>query len=191
MGSSDSDFRLQLERVFAGDEQAAASLLEHYGPAILHAVRKRLSKQLRAKFDSLDFVQDVWVSFFQNVPNQRQFDTREQLVTFLTHVARNKVVDATRQRMDGRKFNVKYEHSLDDSARGGPDQYAANQPTPSEVVGRNEQWQRLIDQQPLVYQGILVLFRDGKSPAEIAEDLQISVRTVKRVLERTLARFTP
>jgi RNA polymerase sigma factor (sigma-70 family) len=188
MGSADRDFHLLLEQVFAGDEQAAVALLERYGPAILHAVRKRLSRQLRAKFDSLDFVQDVWVSFFRSEPDPIQFDTPEKLIAFLTQVARNKVIDATRKRLQGRKFNLKLEHSLEQASSRG-DVVAANQPTPSEVVGRKEQWQRLIDQQPLVYQGILVLFRDGKTPDEIATDLKISVRTVKRVLEKTLVRF--
>jgi len=169
MTGDDEEFRLLMERVVAGgDEAAAAVLLQRYGPAVLQAVRRRLNKQLRSKFDSLDFVQDVWASFFANPPGENLFARPANLVNFLTRIARNKVVDATRQRLEGQKYNVNRECSLDQSTVGGPGMVAAQQPTPSEVVSRGEQWDVLLASQPLVYRRILISLREGRKPAEVA-----------------------
>jgi RNA polymerase sigma-70 factor (ECF subfamily) len=191
MGEAEQEFRLQIDRVIAGDQDAATALLERYGPALLQAVRRRLSKRLRTKFDSLDFVQDVWASFFANPPAGHLFDGPDQLVAFLTQVARNKVVDATRQRLVGQKFSVNREQSLDNSTIGGPGEVQGNQSTPSEIVGRREQWDQLLQEQPLVYRGILVLWREGKARSEIAAELGIHPRTVQRVIEKVLPRLMP
>jgi hypothetical protein len=54
-----------LERARQGCQQAARLLYERYGPAVRHAVRRRLAPSLRRHFDSADFIQSVWGSFFQ------------------------------------------------------------------------------------------------------------------------------
>ena len=188
MTGNDDEFRQLMERVVAGSEEAAAQLLDRYGPAVLQAVRRRLSRQLRSKFDSLDFVQDVWASFFANPPSERRLHRPEMLVAFLTQVAKNKVIDATRQRLHGVKHNVNLEQSLDNSTLGGPGAVPAQQDTPSEAVSRDEEWVRLLNAQPIVYRRILILLREGKKPAEIAKELQIHPRTIRRVIERLLPR---
>jgi RNA polymerase sigma factor (sigma-70 family) len=190
MSGTNDEFRQLMERVVAGSDSAATQLLDRYGPAVLQAVRRRLSRQLRSKFDSLDFVQDVWASFFANPPSERRLHRPEMLVAFLARVARNKVVDATRQRLKGAKHNVNREHSLDHSTVGGPEAVPANQATPSEVVSRDEEWVRLLDGQPLVYRRILILLREGKTLAEIATELQIHPRTIRRLIDKLLPRPT-
>ena len=189
MTGNDDEFRLLMERVLGGSDEAAARLLDRYGPAVLQAVRRRLSKQLRSKFDSLDFVQDVWASFFANPPGRHLLEGPDKLVAFLTQVARNKVIDETRKRLRGQKYNVNRERSLDNSTLGGPNTVPAQQPTPSEAVSRGEEWNRLLADQPIVYRRILILVREGKKPAEIAAELQIHPRTVRRVVEKLLPRL--
>jgi RNA polymerase sigma factor (sigma-70 family) len=191
MTGSDDEFCQLMERVIAGSDDAAALLLERYGPVVRQAVRRRLNRQLRSKFDSLDFVQDVWASFFANPPSQDRMHRPEMLVAFLAHVARNKVIDATRQRLQGAKHNVSREHSLDNSTPGGPAAVAANQATPSEVVSGDEEWLRFLEAQPIVYRRILVLLRQGKKTAEIAAELQMHPRTVRRMIDKLLPRSSP
>jgi RNA polymerase sigma factor (sigma-70 family) len=188
MTDNDDEFRQLMERVTAGSDDAAAQLLRRYGPAVLQAVRRRLNRQLRSKFDSLDFVQDVWASFFANPPSESRMHRPEMLVAFLARVARNKVIDATRQRLQGTKHNVSREHSLDNSTAGGPAAVPANQATPSEVVSGDEEWLRLLESQPIVYRRILILLREGKKTAEIAAELQMHPRTVRRMIDKLLPR---
>jgi RNA polymerase sigma-70 factor (ECF subfamily) len=188
MTPNDDEFRQLMERVVAGSDEAASQLLARYGAAVLQAVRRRLNRQLRSKFDSLDFVQDVWASFFANPPRDGQLNRPELLVAFLTRVAKNKVVDATRQRMQGLKHNVNRERSLDRSTAGGPAQVPAQQETPSQAVSRDEEWLRLLDAQPVVYRRILIMLREGRKPADIAQELHIHPRTIRRLIDKLVPR---
>ena len=65
MTDMDDEFRSLIRRVRGGSEEAAWELVREYGEAIRRAVRRALHVSLRPKFDSLDFVQIVWKSFFR------------------------------------------------------------------------------------------------------------------------------
>ena len=58
------EFTTLLARVGAGDAEAGRQLYELYGGHVLNAVRRRLPSQMRSRFDSRDFCQDVWASVF-------------------------------------------------------------------------------------------------------------------------------
>src|SRR2546423_1240234 len=131
MSPEDAEFADLIKRVQEGNKDAAAELHAVYGDHILRVVRKKLHDRLRSKFDSLDFVQDVWASFFTDVPEKYTFDTPEDLIAFLTILARNKVVQVTRMRMEGQKHNVHREVPLDYLPDGDP---PAVQRSPSEIL---------------------------------------------------------
>src|SRR5579864_1112444 len=84
----DDPFRSLLRRVLTGCPEAAEELHRDYGDHIIRVVRRRLPRRLRPKFDSVDFAQDVWASFFQA---EHDFKGPEHLMAFLTRVARTKV----------------------------------------------------------------------------------------------------
>ena len=65
MTDENDDFRRLMQRVRDGSEEAVWDLVSVYGEAIRRAVRRVLNRNLRSKFDSLDFVQLVWKSFFR------------------------------------------------------------------------------------------------------------------------------
>src|SRR5688572_27661706 len=178
-----SDFVRLIAKVQAGDEAAARKLYERYGPLIVRAVRRRLHARLRSKFDSIDFAQDVWASFFSNVIAKYELNSPEQLVTLLTTMARNKVVETVRTRTQRQKYNVHREASLE-SHHGGADNLPAVQQTPSQIVMGREAWDRLLARQPPVYRRILLLLREGEAPEKIAEALGLSARTVQRVIRK-------
>src|SRR5947209_4816813 len=48
------EFKNLMRRVQEGSEDAARELLDRYGEHILRVVRRKLSRQLRSKFDSVD-----------------------------------------------------------------------------------------------------------------------------------------
>src|SRR5664279_4008959 len=56
-----------LARIQAGDEEAARELLTRYEAEVRLVVRRQLPRLLRSRFDSLDFMQSVWGSFFRRV----------------------------------------------------------------------------------------------------------------------------
>src|ERR1019366_3750089 len=109
------EFHALMQRVLAGSDEATQELFRHYEPFLLQAIRRRLAKRIRSKFDSLDFVQDVWASFFAERTEERTFANPDQLLAFLTKLAQNKVIDVARQRLRTTKHDVHRERSIDHS----------------------------------------------------------------------------
>src|SRR5262249_40948813 len=56
-----------LRRIQAGDDGAARELLSRYEAEVRLVVRRQLPRLLRSRFDSLDFLQSVWGSFFRRM----------------------------------------------------------------------------------------------------------------------------
>jgi len=177
-----SELRSFLARIRAGDEQAARELLARYEPQVRLVVRRQLPKLLRSRFDSLDFLQSVWASFFRRLrAGPEQFDDPRYLVAFLARVAKNKVVDQYR-RAASRKQDMHREEPL--SAGGTPPrELIADQDTASELAEANETFRRLRDLLPADRREILTLKAEGLSSREIGDRLGLSERTVRRALE--------
>src|SRR6516164_6871953 len=91
-----SDF---LNRIQAGDEGAARELLQRYEAEVRLVVRRQLPRLLRSRFDSLDFLQSVWGSFFFRIrtTGAAEFRDSRHLVGFLARAAKNKVIDEYRR----------------------------------------------------------------------------------------------
>lgn len=187
MTESRSPFEELMQRVRDGCPEATKQLVSEYGPHILSVVRRRLHQRLRARFDSFDFVQDVWASFFTSPPPRQEFAQPEDLIAYLVKMARNKVVNEFRQNVQTQKRNLNREHSLDGSAAHEAACLIGPDPTPSQVFLAEERWQELLAAQPKHYQQILDLRRQGMSPSDIAKAVGMNERTVRRVL----AKFAP
>ena len=188
MPRTDQEFHALMQKVVAGSADAAQQLFRDYGPYLLHAIRRRMSKRIRSKFDSMDFAQDVWASFFAESPAKRSFDSPQQFIAFLAKLARNKVLDAVRQRLKTDKHDVRKEQSLDDSTRLQKDRLADGQPTPSQILMTQEEWPAFLRKQPLVYRRVFILLREGKTQNQIAEELNIHLKTVNRIVCRAARR---
>ncbi len=184
MHAEKDEFRVLLEEAQAGSQDAMCELIERYAPHIVRAVRRKLSKAIRAKFDSFDFVQAVWASFFAAPRGFDRFDRPEELMGYLVTLAHNKVVDEIRRRMKTEKYNVNRERSLDDSDLHVARSLAAREPSPSEVAVAGELWARLLKGQPEHYRRILELRRAGNTPQQIADQLGLNERTVRRAIQR-------
>ena len=87
-----------MARAKAGDPAAIRDFLSRFEQEVRMMVRARLPKKLRTQFDSLDFVQAVWQSFFADPPlDSPDFEKVEHLRGFLAGVVRNKVFEQHRQ----------------------------------------------------------------------------------------------
>jgi RNA polymerase sigma-70 factor (ECF subfamily) len=192
MTEEQAEFADLMRRLQEGSEEAARELVDKYGSHILRVVRRRLRHTLRSRFDSADFVQAVWASFFADRAELGRFQTAEEIVAFLARMAQNKVNEETRHQLHTRKCNLGREQSLDDSAAAvRPSEIAAVQPTPSEVAVAHDLWDHLVQQQPLHYQRILALRCVGCTYREIADQLGLNEKTVRRVLEELSAKQLP
>src|SRR4030081_257504 len=94
----ESDIPAFLARIQSGDEEAARDLLTRYEAEVRLVVRRQLPRLLRSRFDSLDFLQSVWGSFFHRVrTGPSEFEDSRHLVAFLARAAKNKVIDEYRR----------------------------------------------------------------------------------------------
>ena len=178
----EGDIPAFLARIQAGDEAAARELLSRYEAEVRLVVRRQLPRLLRSRFDSLDFLQSVWGSFFQRVrtgPNE--FEDSRHLVAFLARAAKNKVIDEYR-RAASRKQDMHREEPLWVDG-GRPKDLPADTDSPSDVAEAREVFSRLKELLPEDRRTILELKAEGLSSREIGERLAISERTVQRVLE--------
>ena len=180
-----SDF---LRRIQAGDDGAARELLNRYEAEVRLVVRRQLPRLLRSRFDSLDFLQSVWGSFFRRMRTApTEFEDSRHLVAFLARAAKNKVIDEYR-RAASRKHNMHREEPLwldGRRPRDVPDPIDS----PSEVAQAHEVLVRLRELMPEERRTILELKAQGLSSKDIGERLGISERTVQRVLEELRRRM--
>ncbi|HKM52489.1 MAG TPA: sigma-70 family RNA polymerase sigma factor [Isosphaeraceae bacterium] len=171
-----------IARIRAGDEEAARELLRRYEDKVRLVVRRQLPKLLRSRFDSLDFLQSVWGSFFHRVrTGPTDIEDEPNLVAFLAWAARNKVFDEYR-RASSKKHDVRREESLSDGKDGSRDLPAAVE-TASQAAQARETLERLRELVPEDRRRVLELKIEGYSCREIGARLGLSERTVQRVIE--------
>jgi RNA polymerase sigma factor (sigma-70 family) len=181
-----ADFQRLLAGLRAGDPGAVDETYRRYGPFLRAVVRRQLHPKLRARFDSIDFVQDVWASFLA-VPHDRfTFETPQALLGFLTSVAQNKVVEVFRKRFGTQKDDVTREQPVDE-VEGGGDGLVSQAPTPSQWAVAGEEWERILSQFPAGHREVVRRLREGYTYEDIARMANVSVSTVNRVVARLKA----
>ncbi len=177
----DGELRQFLARIRDGDEDAARELLCRYEAKVRLVVRRLLPRLLRSRFDSQDFVQSIWGSFFRRIKTSpTELENTENLVGFLARAARNKVIDEYR-RASSRKQDMRREESMWEGAK--PRDLVAGSETASEVVEASEELDRLRELMPEDRRTVLDLKAEGLTTVEIAAKLGIGERTVRRVIE--------
>ena len=177
-----SDIQGFLARIQAGDDDAARELLTRYEAEVRLVVRRQLPRLLRSRFDSLDFLQSVWGSFFRRMrTDPTEFEDARHLVGFLARAAKNKVIDEYRRAASRKQDMHREEPIWSDGDR--PRDLAATIDTPSQVAQAREVFGRLRDLLPEDRRALLELKAQGLSSKEIGDRLGISERTVQRVLE--------
>lgn len=180
----ENDVPAFLARIQAGDEGAARELLARYESEVRLVVRRQLPRLLRSRFDSLDFLQSVWGSFFRRIRSTNgsaEFEDSRHLVAFLARAAKNKVIDEYRRAASQKQDMHREEPLWGDSGR--PKEVAAAIDTPSQVAEAREVFGRLRELMPEDRRHILELKAEGLSSRDIGQRLGISERTVQRVLE--------
>ena len=176
------DIRDYLARIQAGDQQAAGELLSRYEAEVRLVVRRQLPRMLRSRFDSVDFLQSVWGSFFHRVRTvPTEFEDGRHLVAFLARAAKNKVIDEFRK-AGSQKQDMRREEPIW-SEGDKPRDLAGHNETASQVAEAREAFDHLRNLVPEDRRAILELKAQGLSSKDIGDRLGISERTVQRVLE--------
>jgi len=180
------EFQGLMQRIRDGDQEAVRELCAVYGDHVLRVVRRRLAKRLRAKYDSVDFTQDVWASFFAVPPENFRFESPEMLIGYLANMARNKVLEVYRQRTT-QKYDMTRERSLNGSARGIAEELTDREPSPSQVISAEEQYNQMWEKYPRHCRALLDLRQRGWTFEQIGVELGLCARTVRRLFDKMAA----
>ena len=182
----DIDFADLIARVKAGDEAAIATLIERFGPEVRIMVRSRLPDKLRGQFDTMDFAQVVWSSVVADCRDRAEpFDEPKHLIGFLSGVIKNKVAHEHRRLTRTRKYDVAREEPL--YVRRGdrevPREVSAPDPTPSEYAQADDRLDQLTRGRTPQEVRIIDLRLDGRTYDEIALELGMNEKAVRRVID--------
>lgn len=173
-----------MSRVREGCPDAIQELVDTYGRYVLIAVRRHLNDKMRNQYDSIDFSQAVWGSFFRLADECQQFEDPSQLIAYLVRISRNKVIDECRKRLHTQRYDVSREQRVPSTGVREDRRLRGAVPTPSAIVTAKERWERILENQPDAFAHALRLRASGATFAEIAEATGLNERHVRRVIKR-------
>jgi len=175
-----------IARARAGEETAIRDFLARFEQEVRIMVRGHLPRKLRTQFDSMDFVQAVWQSFFSGLQkSSRGFDNIHHLRRFLAAVARNKVFEEHRRLTRTEKYTIAREERL--YVQRGEKlierDLVSPEPTPSQTVQARDRLAQLIAGCSPREVQIITLRHQGLTFEEIAARAGIHERSVRRIID--------
>lgn len=172
-----------MDQARRGCNEAAEQLTRRYGAHVLRTVRRSLGREIRRQFDSQDFVQLVWASFFASLTQRQPVQHPDQLTAMLTAMARFKVIDEMRRRLGTQKYAVQREQPWQQQGSAAIEPMS-REASPSEVAMARERWRRMLQSLSDRDRQIICQRVAGRSRRSIARRLGLHEKTVQRVLER-------
>ncbi|MEZ5965837.1 MAG: sigma-70 family RNA polymerase sigma factor [Planctomycetota bacterium] len=162
-----------------GDRRSLEVLVVRHQRELLNRIRWLMGPKARAEAETRDFLQQVLVEALDNA--QRMPRTELQIVAWLTHLARNNIVDATRRKRE-MAFDVFSEEAL-----------AASGERPDRELVQEELRERVlkaITALPVHYQTVVELRHLERLPfAAIAERMGKTKDAVEKLHARALVRL--
>ncbi len=174
-----------LQRCSAGEPGAATELHRRYAGPLLKLAEERLGGRLRRREDAEDVVQSVFRTLFQRAANgEYSVQHSGALWHLLTHITERKI-RRVRRRHHAAKRNLDREVDLD----GADADLAANVPSQGELAELLDELEHLVVGFAPWQAEIVHAFLQGRSVADISQQVRRSRFTVREVLNRTMHRL--
>ena len=187
MTSEPSDDDALMKKVRAGDQEAARQLYERYGEQLLALARRRISQRFCRRVDPEDIVQSVFRTFF-NRAKAGEFDIAgpDDLCRLLARITVHKALrqiayhhmakrDVTKESSDGEDGQERLKELL------------GRDPTPEASILFMDQLKHFLLNLRPQEREIVDLRMQNFTAVEIAQKLNVSERTIRRLLERIRA----
>jgi RNA polymerase sigma factor (sigma-70 family) len=183
-----------IQQLKAGDMDAFQKIWDHYFEQLLEVARGVMRQRKRWSIvDEDDIVQNALLSVVRGLPKNKSYEqvtTRENLWPILVAITKFKVADNFRRENAAKRGagKVVSEAALDrnfdqSSALGLAQLVADDSPRPQDIVEMSEQLQVLMELLPRDdLKQIARLHLEGWKNSEIAEELEMSTRSVERKL---------
>lgn len=182
-----ASFQELVERIRAGDNDAAAELVRRYEPAVRRVARVRLGAvHLRHLLDSLDICQSVFASFFVRAAlGNLELDSPEHVLKLLVSMSRRKVIDQARKAGAARRDYRRNEANVPDE-----DRCVAADPSPSQQVAAEELLQEFRRRLSPEERRLAEQRAAGRDWADIAANWGGSAEALRKQLARAVDRVS-
>jgi RNA polymerase sigma factor (sigma-70 family) len=185
--SSTDDVREELENLLrvanSGDVGARQLLFDKYAHHFRKVVRRRMQPELRALFDSDDFLQEARIALWKEI-NDKLFATPVAFLAYMSGVARNIVAEFNRKYLELQKHDLRKQAPLPDFSRGDMDP-ATPEPGPYETAASADEFSTLPGKHRADFREAVMLVRAGYSLQEVADKMHVDTKTL-RVFLRSL-----
>ncbi len=177
------DFRQLIADLRRGSDEAAWKLVELYGPHIHAVVRKKMGmgSRIRRSHDTADFVQAAWASLVRGMPQLKEINEPKNFVALMATIACRRLANEVRK-----KVPIDPEVVQDNNSVRGS--IAANQPgspdTPSQIAIARERWNDIMGSLSDDHRRVINMRLRGKTFVEIAAEVGIHERTVRRIIKK-------
>jgi RNA polymerase sigma factor (sigma-70 family) len=172
------DSRHLLERLEAGDSGAATTIHNRYVERLIALARQRLSQKLAARLDPEDIVQSAYRSFFVRAQRgdfvlRRAGDLWRLLASIAVHKLQRRV-----------EHHSSIKRSVNSETAPNPnDAGVSREPTAEEVAEAIELLERFMASRNTLERQVIEMRLQGESTDAIAQQINRTERTVRRVLE--------
>jgi RNA polymerase sigma-70 factor (ECF subfamily) len=173
-----------LDALQAGDEDVARQLFDRYAEQLVLLARRRISQRLASRIDAEDIVQSVFRTFFHRA-RQGQFHLEEP-DDICKLLARITVYKTFRQVAFHRraKRNASQETGQVDDAQEMLMKLLAGEPSPEETAAFLDQLEHFLGKLDADQRQILEMRMEGYSNVDIAAQLKVTDRHIRRVMEK-------
>lgn len=173
-----------IKRWRAGDQEAARQLFDRHVEALMNLARSRISQRFASRVDAEDVVQSVFRTFFGRA-RAGQFDLEdpEDVWRLLARITLHKTLRTVAHHRAAKR-DPKQEVGQAASAEAPLVELLDSEPTPEEAAIFVDQLQHFLAQLRPEESQILEMRMKGYNNLEIAKELGISDRKIRRLMER-------
>lgn len=192
--SSNNQTQQLLGLAKTGDAAALNKLCDVYGERIRRIIRLRMGNQLRSKLESMDLVQDVFISALRSLESFT-YQNEGDFLRWISKIAENRLRDNI-DIFHANKRDIRKEFPLTNNSSDSQDNLTgisepADNTTPSLIISKKENLNKLekaMENLKPEYREVITLTKiDGLTYTEAAKQLGKGPDAVRMLLSRAMA----
>ncbi|MFA5293774.1 MAG: sigma-70 family RNA polymerase sigma factor [Phycisphaerae bacterium] len=176
-----------------GDQSALNKLFEVYNERVLRIVRMRMGQELRSKQESMDIVQDAFISALRSLDNFT-YQNEGDFLRWVSKIVENRIRDNI-EKLHANKRDVRKEIPLSNTSATQDTFVGTFEPidntTPSLIMSNGEGLNKLekaISELKPEYREVIILTKiEGLSHKQVGEKLGKSPDAVRMLLTRAMS----